>query len=312
MARRRALSQDIIIDEQYNALSLESQNIYVRMLAISDDCGVVPATPYTLNKLLNTPPQLCERITELLQEIVQHGLGSIINHAGRQFFVFKPSAFSHHQAHFLNKRTKSEYLRIPVTMFQRLVSVNQLDDRQLDLLPSSDDSDGFQEIPGNSSGSGDAKAESRQQNVDGRKQKADSEPVPASLDDVVQLFADRGYIGGRQQAEKFWNHYNAIGWVQGKSRAPIRDWRAAAANWNSNNKEWGTGGTAVGRPAGAPRQVKMHTCTCGWTGPESDQYRHLDTCPRVDRTGAGVAALMTAVDQLANRMTMPDGGGNKK
>lgn len=36
-------------------------------------------------------------------------------------------------------------------------------------------------------------------------------------------------------AVRFWNHYEAIGWVVGKARAPMKDWRAAVATWERNS-----------------------------------------------------------------------------
>ena len=39
-------------------------------------------------------------------------------------------------------------------------------------------------------------------------------------------------------AEEFWNHYQSIGWVVGKVKAPMKDWQAAVRKWEKRSKEW--------------------------------------------------------------------------
>jgi len=39
-------------------------------------------------------------------------------------------------------------------------------------------------------------------------------------------------------AERFYDHYEMIGWVVGKGRAPMKDWRAAVRQWRRNQVEW--------------------------------------------------------------------------
>jgi hypothetical protein len=38
MARRRVISAELLVDPEYNSLSLEAQLLFLRMLCISDDC----------------------------------------------------------------------------------------------------------------------------------------------------------------------------------------------------------------------------------------------------------------------------------
>jgi hypothetical protein len=79
-----------------------------------------------------------------------------------------------------------------------------------------------------------------------RSKEVKKQRIPLSLEEAVQLFVERGYVNATTEAEAFWNHYQANGWVIGRGRAPCRDWKAAAANWNKNAKEW-AGGTHNGR-----------------------------------------------------------------
>ena len=160
MARRRMISQDIISDEHFNSLSLDTQNVFIRMLTVSDDCGVVPAATYRLNVLINTPPSIAEKIQLAVDEIVASGLGYRFTWNDDDFFAFKPKSFNEYQSYILKKATKSEYLRIPKEEFEEV-------------------SRKFQELPRNSgriskSALAQYKAESRKQKVESRKQKAES------------------------------------------------------------------------------------------------------------------------------------------
>lgn len=38
--------------------------------------------------------------------------------------------------------------------------------------------------------------------------------------------------------ERFHDHYETIGWVVGKSKTPMKDWKAAIRNWVRNANEW--------------------------------------------------------------------------
>jgi len=64
---------------------------------------------------------------------------------------------------------------------------------------------------------------------------------PNNAQEVIQLFTEREYINPPVQAEKFYNYYESNGWKVGKN--PMRNWKAAAATWNSN--KFTTNGTVV-------------------------------------------------------------------
>lgn len=143
------LSEDILTDEKFNALSLEAQNLFLRMLAKADDCGVIPANEYTLAALVNPPPRVRKNLAGHIEEIVGAGLGRVIIHQQKPFFTFKLEAFLEHQGHILNKRTRSEYLRISAEEY---------------------DSGKFLELPRNSC----SNEETASSTVESRKQKAES------------------------------------------------------------------------------------------------------------------------------------------
>lgn len=46
-------------------------------------------------------------------------------------------------------------------------------------------------------------------------------------------------------AEEFWYHYDAIGWVVGKARTPMKIWRSSLAGWHIRNTRSTTSFNAV-------------------------------------------------------------------
>ena len=119
MPRRRMIHEYLIWDEEFNALSVEAQNIFIRMLAKSDDCGAVPASESALPALINPPPLLRSNLPIYVQEIVAKKLGNLINHKGKIYFIFKRESFLRIQSYIINKRKWSEYLNISAEEFDK-------------------------------------------------------------------------------------------------------------------------------------------------------------------------------------------------
>jgi hypothetical protein len=192
MARRRMISQELISDEHFNNISLEAQNIFVRMLSVSDDCGVVPANIYRLNVLINTPKKTINHLEEVLSELVESGLGCLFNYRDERFFAFKPSSFEDYQSYILKKATKSEYLRIPKDDFTEL-------------------SKKFQEIPRNSihiCKSAVSTVESIKQQVESKEQIVESNPFVADFDLFWKSYPRKT---GKKPCEK---SFNKIKWTK--------------------------------------------------------------------------------------------------
>lgn len=55
--------------------------------------------------------------------------------------------------------------------------------------------------------------------------------IPPALDEVIKAFTE---LGKTEEGEKFYNYYEANGWVQGAAKKPIKNWKAAARNWIKN------------------------------------------------------------------------------
>ena len=65
----------------------------------------------------------------------------------------------------------------------------------------------------------------------GKKEKTPtgSKRKSPSLAECVAYFEAKGSTS--EAAENFFDHYEAIGWLQGKAKAPIRKWENAASRW---------------------------------------------------------------------------------
>lgn len=59
------------------------------------------------------------------------------------------------------------------------------------------------------------------------------ESRPPNTAVVKALFEEKGLpaAAAAREADKFVNHYKSVGWVVGKARTPMKDWRAAARGW---------------------------------------------------------------------------------
>ena len=83
--------------------------------------------------------------------------------------------------------------------------------------------------------------ENRDKSKDIRDKNSDSEPdkesscFPPSREEV-ESFAKAECLG-KVNLDKFFDYYNANGWMVGKN--PMRDWKAVLRNWNRNEKDKG-------------------------------------------------------------------------
>ncbi len=110
MARRRMLSENMILDEEFNALSINAQCVFVRLLIVSDDFGFVPANAYTLVRLINCPTKI--NLQSCVDEIVAQKLCFIFDYQEKKYLCFKRERFDEYQSYLTAKRTRSEYLKL--------------------------------------------------------------------------------------------------------------------------------------------------------------------------------------------------------
>jgi hypothetical protein len=226
MARRRMISQEIISDEEFNSLSVEAQLLFIRMLAVSDDCGVVPASEYTLACLVNPPVAIKTNLKMFLGEIVDTNLGSIVSFNDKLFFIFKQDSFNRFQSYIFNKRFRSEYLKISAKEFD---AINWTENKgqkpyEVHMVTNCD----HMVVNG-----------SRKQQVESRKQKVESRKKGGKPESIEVLKTYLKEIGIEAETDKFFDYYETNGWVQGRQGKPIKDWKAAARNWKRNMRSYG-------------------------------------------------------------------------
>lgn len=72
------------------------------------------------------------------------------------------------------------------------------------------------------------------------------EARPGSFEDVQTYFASLGYP---QEAQPWLDRMTEIGWVVGKAKNPVKDWRASCRTWVNNERKWAheRKGTGIGR-----------------------------------------------------------------
>jgi len=71
-----------------------------------------------------------------------------------------------------------------------------------------------------------------EQGVEHREEKRASkkkEAIPKDLQTAIEAFVEAGQSA--DMAEEFFNYYESVGWVVGRSRKPMKDWKATARGW---------------------------------------------------------------------------------
>lgn len=217
MAKRRIVSNEITTDKWFNRLSIESQALWPRLLACSDDFGVLPGDPEELMPLINCPVKLRKDFEKYIAELCENLMWRL-TYEGETYIIFKPAAFQRHQSFINNKRTKSEYLKL------------QKED-VLQIFAEFSDSRKILEIPensGNTTGVEEKESgtvESRKQQVESRK-RGSAEGVQKELPDFLDLMPDE--LKADPDLVKAWQeflHMRAV--TRKKGREPVKTERAA-------------------------------------------------------------------------------------
>lgn len=85
------------------------------------------------------------------------------------------------------------------------------------------------------------KEEEKEQEVHSKPKTKFSAPP---IQDVQNLFSEKGLP---EEAERFFNYYEANGWKVGRN--PMKNWKAAAANWIKNTERYATNQKSTARIA---------------------------------------------------------------
>lgn len=75
-----------------------------------------------------------------------------------------------------------------------------------------------------------------------------------SFQEVTAYFTGKGFPA---EAQKFWNHYETVGWVVGRACKPMKSWHGAVATWLGNLQEWAKPATSISSKQQARREKLM-------------------------------------------------------
>lgn len=96
----------------------------------------------------------------------------------------------------------------------------------------------------------------------GEKKKTVKRFVPPTVEEVRAYCSEHGY---NIDAQRFVDYYQQGGWVYGKAHTPMKDWKAAARQWNSRNNNSGYTSSLFSpeqsQPDSAPNTKQQNTCT---------------------------------------------------
>lgn len=61
-----------------------------------------------------------------------------------------------------------------------------------------------------------------------------------SLNEVEDLLLEKGFshFDALNEASKFINHYETVGWVVGKAKHPMKNWKTAVSGWITRGKDY--------------------------------------------------------------------------
>jgi hypothetical protein len=223
MAKRRIITQAIICDEDFNIMPCQSRELFFRMIAISDDCGVLPGNIYTLRSLLNPPKDINGKFEFYLNEIIKNKLLIPFEYNNKPFLFFKQGSFEENQAYLIKNRTKSEYLKISVEDYKLLYNQVLGNFQKIpEITVNYSDNDSYhiesKEIK-----------DKREKIKDKSKEIKEENLIPPKIEDLKEYFREKGF---ENETDKFFDFYTSKNWFVGKNK--MKDWKAAVRNWIRN------------------------------------------------------------------------------
>lgn len=67
---------------------------------------------------------------------------------------------------------------------------------------------------------------------EGEKKTTSTRFIKPTVEEIAAYCKEKGY---RIDAQYFWNHYESVGWMRGKTK--MKSWKMTLATWNSNNHD---------------------------------------------------------------------------
>ena len=268
MARNRTIKPKFFDDVKIGRISRDARLLYIGLWVFADDMGVVPGDSVWLKSRVFPYDQIqVQQFEKWMNELVINGFICLLSYKGERF-IYLPT-FTRHQ---VVNRPNYEDLNIPKDLLdkekdkihgaiteQSLNNHGTLTDASCIVLDREKEAlDGFPLQPSSLISEKEIK-ENTPIGVQKKNEKAESglktsekpsppgsapPPSPKSrtfvkptIEEVRAYFEERGF---KSDPMHFYDHFESNGWkVSGKSA--MRDWKAAARNWERNDNRFNYG-----------------------------------------------------------------------
>jgi hypothetical protein len=245
MARRRMIEVTIAHDKAFNSLSEFAQLLYLRTLPHTDDYGRFEADVDVFKVRVdpfNKRP--IEDYEKAMKEIAEVHLWSIYSTDGeKRVLQFDQQSFERINAFLIKNRGNCEY---PAYMEAYQLICGDMPAYHIISIKNK------------------VKSKEKKETVVDKNLNGES-AHPESVSIVIRLFQERNYLDANTEGEKFWNYYESNGWRVGRN--PMKNWKAAAANWNKNAKQYHKGGVILPSGPRSPQFKKCHIHRIEYTEP---------------------------------------------
>ena len=134
-----------------------------------------------------------------------------------------------------------------------------------------------------------------------KKERKKAEKVPSDLDAAIKYFYERNST--TEEAEKFYDHYCSNGWVVGKARTPMKDWKASVRNWLRNAPSFKNHNND---PKMSDAQIRSNQMRL--IGDSSHRKEEFDAMDRMFEAGLGGVPSKQVVTHQPKQHALPDGG----
>jgi hypothetical protein len=203
MAKGRMIMRTIATDEKLNSLKVDDQWFFMRMLPFMDDYGRMTGNLFELKfQVIPSSSWDVKRVENSLIRIVNAELIYWLKNDTIQFRGFhKNQKIGHKPAN---------------SLYPDITKDVAIDDKRLaKVIKESNNISKGNIIKENTI-----------------KSKRSYKAQPQDLIMVVNHFKELKIVSAKSNAERFFNYYETNGWVQGKSRKPIRNWKACVNTWD--------------------------------------------------------------------------------
>ncbi|MBC9913150.1 hypothetical protein [Chitinophaga varians] len=234
MARDRMIRKKFWDDRKLSKISRDARLLFIGLWNLADDLGILVCDHLFIKSKVFPYDQIqLQQFGSWLNELLAHGFISQFSHKKEDFY-YLPN-FSKHQT--INRPNYKDLL-ISKEELKTIFTEHSVNDHGIsndDSLPKREieEENKREEKDKGESPSGNDNLETENENLT----PPSSAPPPSftgpPIEDVIRWF--RGAGGTEEMAHKFWNSYDAVGWIH-KGTKIVR-WASLAGNFIRNYRE---------------------------------------------------------------------------